>query len=165
MVKLASDALVKALETRCVAGGHRLTPLRREVLALLIKHEGRATAYELIDDLPTIGRRASPASVYRALEFLMRIGLVKRLLSTSTFIVAEEDSKQVHAIFLVCALCGTTENLIDAPLERVLSEAAQTMRYDIHGRQTEVSGICSACQLKRHVGQTREGVPAQLLKA
>ncbi|PRE45429.1 Fur family transcriptional regulator [Burkholderia multivorans] len=140
----------EALEARCTAGGHRLTPLRRQVLDLLLKRGGRATAYEIINDLPSVGRRPSPPSVYRALEFLMGLGVVNRVAATSTFVVSMAASPRSHTVLLVCRVCGATEVLADEGLERALSRAAGSAHYEVRGCQTEVSGICGACQHKRN---------------
>jgi Fur family transcriptional regulator, zinc uptake regulator len=156
------NTIVNALEMRCVAGKRRLTLLRRQVLELLLEHGGQATAYELIEDLPLLGRRASPASVYRALEFLMEIGFVRHLSSNSTFVVSDSNASREHAVFLVCTVCGATEKLENEQLARTLVEAAGEVYYEVHGYQTEVNGICGACQRERDVRTTSKDVVANL---
>ncbi|MFT4063589.1 Fur family transcriptional regulator [Paraburkholderia sp.] len=139
-----------ALERRCAAGGQRLTSLRRQVLSLLLERGGRATAYEIINDLPSVGRRPSPPSVYRALEFLMKIGIVNRVAATSTFFVSTTTRRGRHTILLVCRACGATEVLADEGFERALSKAAGAAHYEVDGGQTEVNGICGTCQRSRN---------------
>ncbi|SFT83123.1 Fur family transcriptional regulator [Paraburkholderia aspalathi] len=146
MTAADTGTALDTLERRCAAAGHRLTPLRRQVLSLLLRRNGRATAYEIINDLPSVGRRPSPPSVYRALEFLMKIGFVNRVAATSTFFVSVTDGPRRHTVLLVCAACGATEALEDEGLERALSQAAGSAHYEVDGGQTEVNGICGACQ-------------------
>ena len=140
---------MEQLEARSTALGQRVTTLRRQVLALLLNRGGRASAYELINDLPSIGRRSSPTPVYRALDFLMEIGLVKRLSSTNTFIVSPEsgpDDGGEHPVFLVCASCGAVQIVASPNLKHVLAEAARESKFRLEGGHTEVKGVCSTCQ-------------------
>jgi Fur family transcriptional regulator, zinc uptake regulator len=141
---------INMLEMRCAASGHRLTLLRRQVLTLLLKRGGQASAYEIINDLPSVGRRPSPPTVYRALEFLMRIGIVSRVATTGTFFVSVADGRKQHTILLVCTVCGATELVADAALEHALSKAAGSANYQVDGGQTEVNGICEACMSSRN---------------
>jgi len=144
------------LETRCTARGHRLTPLRRQILGLLLDRGGWASAYEIINDLPSVGRRPAPPSVYRALEFLMNAGIVNRVAATSTFFVSATDRPGRHTVFLVCRVCGATQVLADEALERALSTAAGSAHYEVDGSQTEISGICGACRRSRSAGTAAE---------
>jgi len=87
--------------------------------------------------------------VYRALEFLMKIGMVNRVAATSTFFVSATDGPRHHTILLVCMTCGATEVLTDEKLERALSRAAGSAHYEVEGGQTEVNGICQPCQRRQ----------------
>ena len=152
---------MEELESRSIARGQRVTTLRRQVLALLLNRGGQASAYELIDDLPTIGRRPSPPAVYRALDFLMDVGLVKRLSSTNTFVVSPANRpNSQHLIFLVCVSCGAMETVASSNLQRALADAARDYNYRIEGCHTEVKGLCWSCQQKQPAGalpNDREG--------
>ncbi|MDR5777406.1 MULTISPECIES: transcriptional repressor [unclassified Caballeronia] len=142
-------ALIERLECRLVATGQKATRLRRQVLSLLLRRGGHASAYELINDLPSIGRTPSPPAVYRALDFLIEIGLVVRLSATNTFMVLPlKVEGQGHAVFLICTKCHAIEMLAGIEVERTLFNAAQGARYRLAGGHTEVNGVCSACQAK-----------------
>ncbi|SAL54668.1 FUR family transcriptional regulator [Caballeronia sordidicola] len=143
--ELPSCPTLALLKARCEANGQRLTPLREQVLALLFQRGGRATAYQLIDALPSLGRRATPPSVYRSLEFLIEVGVVKRLFSTNTFVMCDDATIDEHAIFLVCTRCSSTVALEDQSLARAISQAAESASYGVAGQQTEVKGICCRC--------------------
>jgi hypothetical protein len=76
----ATNAFLRQADARCALHEHRLTPLRRHILALLLHRGGRATAYQLLDDMQAAGANGAgaraPITIYRALHFLMRCGLV-----------------------------------------------------------------------------------------
>ncbi|MEJ0059912.1 MAG: hypothetical protein WDM79_10225 [Terricaulis sp.] len=63
-------------ERRCSDAGESLTPLRRRVLELLMDHHGPAKAYDLLSQLDA---GAKPPTIYRALDFLVRMGLAHRI--------------------------------------------------------------------------------------
>ncbi|WP_250517787.1 transcriptional repressor [Caballeronia sp. INDeC2] len=139
--------MFEELKVRSIRHGQRVTALRRQVPGLLRNRGGHASAYELINDLPSIGRRPSPPPVYRTLEYLMEIGMVKRLSATNTFVVPPPCiTGSTHTVFLICTHCGAVEALENLELERALSAAANGAGYDVTGEHTEVNGICRGCR-------------------
>src|SRR5260370_19917677 len=78
----AKNAFLRQADARCALHGHRLTPLRRHILALLLDRGGRATAYQLLEDMQAVGPNGAgspaPVTIYPALHFLMAPGLVTR---------------------------------------------------------------------------------------
>src|SRR5262245_53283586 len=71
-----STAAMAGAEALCHERGHRLTPIRRNVLATLLASHKPLGAYEIIDRLAPKGPRPAPITAYRALEFLRENGLV-----------------------------------------------------------------------------------------
>ncbi len=78
----------------CNERGTLLTPLRREVLKLLLERGGSAKAYDLHEDMRNTHGRVAPMTVYRALDFLMQMQLVQRIESQNVFVAhgVEVDS-------------------------------------------------------------------------
>ena len=72
-------AQLSVAEALCEQRGRRLTPIRRKVLELLLRHGRSLKAYELLDAMREVHPGAAPPTVYRALDFLMDEGLVHRL--------------------------------------------------------------------------------------
>ena len=70
--------LAKA-EAICRARGGRLTPQRRAVLTKLLTASRPLTAYELLDLVRPEDAAITPASIYRSLDFLVDVGLVRAL--------------------------------------------------------------------------------------
>ncbi|MFW1965345.1 Fur family transcriptional regulator, partial [Acinetobacter baumannii] len=64
-------------ETLCTAVGARLTPLRKEVLELILNASGPMGAYDLLSRIKSqTDRPAAPPTVYRTLDFLLEKGLI-----------------------------------------------------------------------------------------
>ena len=77
----------------------QFTPLRRKVLAILLKNNMRAVgAYELLEDLREAGFRSQPPVAYRALEFLMKHGFVHKIERLNAFVACSLPG----SLFLAC---------------------------------------------------------------
>lgn len=132
-------------ERVCAASGQSLTPLRRRVLELLIEQHGPAKAYDL---LPLIGadKQAKPPTVYRALDFLVRMGLAHRIESLNAFVACGVGACERSTIFLICEKCGAAEEFDAGHALVDLSDAAKRDGFVIRRTMIEASGICAACQ-------------------
>lgn len=92
-----------------VEAGERFTPLREHVLELIITDGGAIKAYDLLDRLrPDLGS-PKPPTVYRALEFLSKHGLVHRVEALNAFIACDHAHKGHLAEFFICESCKKVE--------------------------------------------------------
>lgn len=130
----------------CDKRGAQLTRLRRQVLELLWE-SGRPTgAYELIDALKLRNSRpVGPPTVYRALRFLMAQGLVSRIESLNAYVPCAHPERRHDCLFFLCSICGTSAELEDPRVERLLSEAASDLGFRAARRVIEVEGTCARC--------------------
>ena len=87
---LHGGALERALgasERRIADAGERMTAPRRRVLTLLLEAGEPVKAYDLIARFGGAeGQAAKPPTVYRALDFLERLGLAHRIASILSLI-------------------------------------------------------------------------------
>jgi Fur family zinc uptake transcriptional regulator len=140
----ATNAFLREADARCTLHGQRLTPQRRQVLALLLSRGGRATAYQLLEDMRAVRTNTAPSIIYRALHFLMEQGLVRRVATTSTFMACGDLDGQ-HEVFMVCKRCGSVSVVHDEALRRTLEGAARTAHFVVDGQETEIKGLCESC--------------------
>lgn len=141
----ALDRVLAATEARLAASGERLTAPRRRVLTLLLAAGRPVKAYDLIADFGEDGRAAKPPTVYRALEFLERAGLVHRIASISAYVACSETDDDHAAAFLICDCCGTTREI--APTGgRFLAESAAEAGYRLERVTIEAHGLCRDCR-------------------
>ena len=93
----------------CADKGERFTPLREHVLELVISDGGAVKAYDLLDRLkPEIGS-PKPPTVYRALDFLSRLGLIHRVEALNAFIACDHSHEGELAEFFICENCNSVE--------------------------------------------------------
>jgi Fur family zinc uptake transcriptional regulator len=132
-------------ERRCAAASESLTPLRRRVLELLIDQPGPAKAYDL---LPLLDgeKQAKPPTIYRALDFLVRMGLAHRIESLNAFVACDIGACARSTIFLICEGCGGAVEFDAGHALVDLSDAAKKDGFSIRRTMIEASGLCGACQ-------------------
>jgi len=133
-------------ERRCAEAGESLTPLRRRVFELLLDQNGPAKAYDLLPLLDSDKGAAKPPTIYRALDFLVRLGLAHRIESLNAFMACGIGACERSTIFLICEKCGGAEEFDAGHALVDLSEAAKKDGFAIRRTMIEASGVCGACK-------------------
>ena len=147
-VGLKAGALESALgdaEQRCVVVDERLTGPRRRVLELLLAADGPVKAYDLIAGFGAGGAAAKPPTVYRALEFLERLGFAHRLESLNAYVACRRSGDQHAAAFLICECCGATAEF-EPDVGAAVEHAGAARGYQVRGVTLEARGLCGACR-------------------
>lgn len=142
----------KALQTAealCISRGVRLTPTRRKVLELIWENHQAVKAYDLLDRIRPLDRSAKPATVYRALDFLLAQGLIHRVESLNAF-VGCNCSEQLHQqLLLICQSCHEVdERRGTAVMEAVRQELLQA-GFAMHHQALEIHGLCARCAVQQ----------------
>ncbi|NOG69399.1 Fur family transcriptional regulator [Roseicella sp. DB1501] len=140
----------------CARRGAQLTPLRRQVLQLVLEAEAPVGAYALLDRLKESRERAAPPTVYRALDFLVEQGLIHKVERLNAFIGCIDaldhpedcgcDAAHDHPHqFLICGRCGATAEISDAGVALALARAARQAGFAPRRATVEVEGLCARC--------------------
>jgi Fur family transcriptional regulator, zinc uptake regulator len=143
-----TEHLLQDAETQVAAAGERFTAPRRRVMRLLLEAGRPLKAYDLIAATGADGVPANPPTVYRALEFLTRAGLVHRVESDASYVVCAHASHGHHhtALMLVCNRCGA---VIEEPLDEAAHaalHAAGRAGFAVERLVIEATGMCASCQ-------------------
>ncbi len=133
-----------AAELHCAATQERLTAPRRRVLELLLESHAPQKAYDLIAAFGAQGAPAKPPTVYRALEFLERLGFAHRIESLNAYVPCRIHGNEHRAAFLICDCCGAAEEF-EPDFTAQLASAA-TAGYAVQSITLEARGRCPACQ-------------------
>src|SRR5690348_5875353 len=144
--RCSADAL-KHAEALCAERQQRLTPIRRQVLELLLQSHKPLGAYEIMDLAAARGGRPAPITIYRALDFLRDNGLVHRIESRNAFVacVGDHGSGEL-VVFLICEHCGAVGEASSAAVSAELKAAARSAGFTPKAPVIEVSGVCSHCK-------------------
>ncbi len=90
----------------CRAQGRRVTAQRRAVLAELVAGNHPLSAYQLLARLKRDDVAATPARIYRCLDFLLRHGMVRRLETTKSYVACGNPRNAAALQSLICRACG-----------------------------------------------------------
>ena len=155
--RCTADAL-KHAEALCAARAQRLTPIRRQVLEVLLESHKPLGAYEIMDRAAIDrsshaagGTRPAPITVYRALDFLRDNGLVHRIESRNAFVACVNNHASGDlVVFLICEHCGAVGEASSAAVAGELKTAAHAAGFTPKAPVIEISGVCAHCRQHEH---------------
>jgi Fur family ferric uptake transcriptional regulator len=136
-----TDATARLSET-----GHRAGGARTAVVELLAGEDCCLTANEIFDALRAEKKAVGLASVYRALDVLLRLGLVYRLDLGGGKARYEAARAADHHHHIVCLDCGRVSAFDDKALERALDRVAERQDYVIDDHDVVLRGRCTDCR-------------------
>ena len=137
-------------ESLCATTGARLTPLRKEVLELILNASGPMGAYDLLAKIKSESDRpAAPPTVYRTLDFLLEKGFIHRLTSINAYIPCCHPREGHQAAFLICTECKNVKEASAQGLLKQLDELSASDQFTAHHSIIEISGICQQCHNKQ----------------
>ena len=143
------DQRLADAESLCASTGARLTPLRKEVLELILSASGPVGAYDLLAKLKGGSERpAAPPTVYRTLDFLLEKGLIHRLTSINAYIPCCHPREGHQAAFLICTGCHIVKEASAHGLIQQLDQLATSDHFNARHSIIEISGICQQCSKK-----------------
>ncbi len=119
---------------------------RRKVIEHLGAQPCCRSAQEIFDGIRAGGSRVGIASVYRALDQLVELGLVQRVElgdGVARFEPSHVDGAHHH--HLVCDDCGRVEPFFDPRLEDAIEGAAGRLAYGITAHEIVLHGSCYDC--------------------
>ena len=137
--------LMHHAETLCMKTGVRLTEQRRRILEIIGSSHKATGAYDVLETMEGQGRRTAPITVYRALDFLMSVGLVHRITSLNAFIACHHNHGQNPVQLLICKTCGAVGELEEPTVTKAIQKAAGKLGFAVEEPVVEVSGICAHC--------------------
>src|SRR5205823_8985794 len=126
--------------------GYRSGGARRSVVELLGRQNCCLSAQEIFDRLRSARRPVGIASVYRTLETLAALRLVKRIDAGDGVARYERaDPAGEHHHHLVCRDCGKVEAFSDPRLERAIGRVAGGLGYEVEEHEVVLTGACEDC--------------------
>lgn len=126
--------------------GHRSGGARTAVLDQIARQDCCLTAQEIFDSLRADGRDAGIASVYRALDLLTRMGLVRRVEVADAAGYEPALPSGEHHHHVVCDRCGKVSSFEDQGLERAIDKVAERLEFDVERHDVVLRGACEDCR-------------------
>lgn len=125
--------------------GHRSGGARQEVVALLGGQHCCLSANQIHDKLRAADRGVGLASVYRALDVLAQLKLLRRVDVDGTACYEPADPSGEHHHHAICERCGKLAAFEDPELERLIEEVGQRLGYDVGAHDVVLRGACPEC--------------------
>ncbi|HZJ29845.1 MAG TPA: Fur family transcriptional regulator [Solirubrobacterales bacterium] len=126
--------------------GHRRGGARQAVIELLSHQHCAMSALEIEEELRRDGSEVSRASIYRALEQLEELGLLRRVeVSKGTASYEPADPGGHHHHHIVCEQCGKVVPFEDPALEKAISAVEQKSSMAISAHEVTLRGHCPTC--------------------
>jgi Fur family transcriptional regulator, zinc uptake regulator len=138
------DHALAEAEQICLDRGQRFTAIRRKVLELIWQQHKPIGAYQILEELQQESRTAPP-TVYRALDFLLNLGLIHRIASLNAFVGCVHPQAAHEGYFLICNSCRTCAELDAGAVTRVIHENARQCGFVVQDSAVEVMGLCPEC--------------------
>jgi len=135
-------------EQLCQQRGQRFTALRRRVFELVWCHHKPIGAYDLLEELQRDGR-AAPPTVYRALDFLLELGLIHRITSLNAYVGCSHPEDLHDGQFLICTACRSYAELNVESISTAIDDSARDSGFAVQRHTVEIMGLCPRCQDKQ----------------
>jgi len=142
------NAALNRAEELCAATKARLTPTRKSVLQLLWQSHQPLGAYQLQDQLAKLsGKSIAPPTIYRAIEFLLQLGLIHRIASLNAYIGCPFPGSDHSNLFMICSQCGSAAEVAHNSLNELLQKASDKANFTLQDQTLELFGLCPNCSL------------------
>lgn len=138
------NAIARALDD----AGYRLTAPRLALAGLIAAHDGHFTASDLAAAARDRRIGVSRATLFRALDLLVELGVVERL-DLPSGEHAYVECAPVHHHHVVCSRCGRSAEVDDVGLNDAVLEIGRRSGYRIETHRLELFGLCPSCQARQ----------------
>lgn len=138
--------LMAHVDRLCAETGVRLTAQRRRVLEIVAGSHAAVGAYDILARMNETGRPVAPIAVYRALDFLLRNGLVHRMESLNAYVVCNRAGERHRAQFLICRRCHCVAELTSPSIDIAIAAGAEAAAFEVTEPVIEIGGLCPGCR-------------------
>ena len=141
--RLVEDGL-KDLERLSAEAGQPVTIQRRAALKALVRRSDHPTAEAIYADVIAELPGVSKATVYRALDNLVQLGLARKVHHQGS--VARYDGNGERHHHLVCRGCGKIEDIASELLDAMPVPKLAREKFEVHDFFVSFQGICRDCK-------------------
>jgi Fur family transcriptional regulator, ferric uptake regulator len=122
-----------------------VTRQRLAVAAMVFGAPDHPSVMELTRRLASAGETIGTATLYRTLEVLVRMGLVRERDFGEGYTRYEPSAAEAHD-HLICDRCGVVVEFAGDRVERMLRVTADEQRFLYRHHHIEIHGLCQACR-------------------
>lgn len=135
---------IAGARARLHARGMRWTPQRRMLVEVLLATRGHVTGTELVERCRRLDPETTPSTVYRTLDALEEIGLVRHSHGT-------DGREEYHVLptaehgHLRCEDCGATWEIEAAEASQLMRTLSESRGFALNLSHLTIVGRCAGC--------------------
>jgi Fur family transcriptional regulator, ferric uptake regulator len=126
--------------------GYKLTNARKAVVQALEEGGGHMTSTEIIDAVARIDPGIGRASVFRTLELLTSLTMIRPTYIDSSMTPTYVMLPEGHHHHIVCTQCHRVIEFNDCGLSELISRLESEYDMQLTGHLLELFGLCADCR-------------------
>lgn len=139
------QSAIHTAEMLCRQRGVRFTEIRKQILELIWESHRAVKAYDLLDKVKPHLNNAKPATVYRALDFLLEQGLIHKVESLNAYIGCSHADRKHEQLLLTCTQCHEVEERTGESVMDAIAQELQQAGFVHQYKAVEIHGLCAKC--------------------
>jgi len=140
------EARLEQFEALLRERGLPLTVQRREILKIVLERDDHPTADQVYDAAKGRISRLSRTTVYRVLDALVALGVIRRLHHPGATARFDGRAERHHHLF--CSVCGRVVDVCDAGLDSLELLPGDAHGFSIDDYAVHFVGTCPECRRK-----------------
>jgi Fe2+ or Zn2+ uptake regulation protein len=144
------DAGPEAMLESLARNGYSNTRARRAVIEAIYEVEGQASPTAILARGQTHHPRLGRVTVYRTLELLQKLGLIRQLHSEDGC-HAYAPAQHEHGHHVICLRCRRAVEFEGCDIGAVVAAVEEQTGFRVRSHWLEMFGLCPDCQTGFHI--------------
>lgn len=137
--------------TRLQSKGWRITPARRALFEILLKHHKPMSVAAILEAMTNKGLSPNKTTIYREFERLKEEGVLREVLIDGKTQYVELVNEEDHHHHLICTMCKRVEDFDPTPeVERKIDEltalVGRKIQFGEVSHSVDFFGVCTKCK-------------------
>ena len=126
--------------------GIRATPLRIEVLNIMLQAKSSLSAYDILELLIQVHPAVKPMTVYRTLHTFENVHLVHKLEKNNSYVLCCHPNEAHSCQIIICDNCSTYTEIHDDRLAKHIADTIKRSGFATDQTTIELSAVCNECR-------------------
>ena len=142
-----ANILTEMLLEHCIKKKKSLTPSRILVIKTLSKSQNPKSAYDLLKEInDTEKTNLNISTIYRVLEFWIKLGLIHKISAINKFLVCLTPNEKHTHMLNFCTICERVVETCSEKMGLNLQQSTKKINLSFDSNQSvEIPVICPKC--------------------